>query len=154
MLKKAGLTVATAESCTAGLVAKRITDIPGASAVFRHGVITYANEVKVRELGVKEKTLAEHGAVSEETAIERAKGIRAKRGADIGISVTGFAGPDADEEGKAPGLIYFALDAEDYTVCEKTATGRNERDYNRYTAASRALNLIKKYLTTELRYEE
>ena len=150
MLKKAGLTLATAESCTAGLVAKRITDIPGASSVFRHGVITYANEVKERELGVSHETLERFGAVSEETAVEMAKGIRRRSGADIGISVTGFAGPDADEEGKAPGLIYIALDSADVTRCEKIETGRNDRDYNRYTAASRALNLVKKYLTTEL----
>lgn len=151
MLRKAGLTLATAESCTGGLIAKRITDIPGASAVFRHGVITYANEVKVRELGVSEETLAACGAVSEETAVEMAKGIRKKSGADIGLSVTGFAGPDADEEGKSPGLIYIALDAQGYTDCEKIETGRNERDYNRYTAASRALNLVIKYLKTELK---
>ncbi len=150
MLKKAGLTVATAESCTAGLLSKRITDIPGASAVFRHGVITYSNEVKIKELGVKEETIALHGAVSEETAVEMAKGIRRKSGSDIGVSVTGFAGPDADEEGKAPGLIYIAVDAPDYTVCEKAETGRNERDYNRYTAASRALNLIRKYLKSQI----
>lgn len=151
MLRKAGLTVATAESCTGGLIAKRITDIPGASAVFKHGVITYANEVKVRELGVSEKTLSDYGAVSEETAVEMAKGIRRKSGADIGLSVTGFAGPDADEDGKSPGLIYVAIDAQGFTECEKIETGRNERDYNRYTAASRALNLIVKYLKTELK---
>ncbi|MBR3621565.1 MAG: CinA family protein, partial [Clostridia bacterium] len=110
-----------------------------------------ANEVKVRELGVSEKTLSDYGAVSEETAVEMAKGIRRKSGADIGLSVTGFAGPDADEDGKSPGLIYVAIDAQGFTECEKIETGRNERDYNRYTAASRALNLIVKYLKTELK---
>ncbi len=105
LLKEKNLTVATAESCTGGYVAKRITDIPGASSVFRHGVITYANEVKEKVLGVKHSTLEKFGAVSEETALEMAAGIRRISGADIGISVTGFAGPDSDEEGKAPGLI-------------------------------------------------
>ncbi len=145
LLKEKNLTVATAESCTGGYVAKRITDIPGASSVFRHGVITYANEVKEKVLGVKHSTLEKFGAVSEETALEMAAGIRRISGADIGISVTGFAGPDSDEEGKAPGLIYIALDAEGVRLAEKTETGRNDREYNRYVSASRALNLIRKY---------
>jgi len=145
LLKEKNLTVATAESCTGGYVAKRITDIPGASSVFKHGVITYANEVKEKVLGVKHSTLEKFGAVSEETALEMAAGIRRISGADIGISVTGFAGPDSDEEGKAPGLIYIALDAEGVRLAEKTETGRNDREYNRYVSASRALNLIRKY---------
>lgn len=146
LLKEKNLTVATAESCTAGYIAKRITDIPGASSVFKHGIITYANEVKEKALGVRHETLAEHGAVSEETAREMAAGVRRVTGADIGISVTGFAGPDADEEGKYPGLIYTALDAEDCQICRKIETGRNDREYNRYVAASRALNLIRIYM--------
>lgn len=145
LLKEKKLTVATAESCTAGYIAKRITDISGASSVFKHGIITYANEVKEKALGVRRETLEAHGAVSEETAREMASGVRRVTGADIGISVTGFAGPDADEEGKAPGLIYIALDAEDSKLCEKIETGKNDREYNRYVAASRALNLIRIY---------
>lgn len=146
LLKEKKLTVATAESCTAGYIAKRITDISCASSVFKHGIITYANEVKERALGVKRETIEAHGAVSEETAREMASGVRRVTGADIGISVTGFAGPDADEEGKAPGLIYIALDAEDSKLCEKIETGKNDREYNRYVAASRALNLIRIYM--------
>ena len=149
LLKEANLTVATAESCTAGFIAKRITDVPGASAVFKHGIITYANEVKKKALGVSPETLALHGAVSEETAREMAQGVRKVTGADIGLSVTGFAGPDSDEEGKAPGLIYTALDAPGVTLCEKIETGRNDRDYNRFVAASRALNLLRRYLTSK-----
>lgn len=145
LLKENKLTVATAESCTAGYIAKRITDISGASSVFKHGIITYANEVKEKALGVRRETLEAHGAVSEETAREMASGVRRVTGADIGISVTGFAGPDADEQGKAPGLIYIALDAEDSKLCEKIETGKNDREYNRYVAASRALNLIRIY---------
>jgi len=146
LLKERGLTVATAESCTAGLIAKRITDIPGASAVFHHGIVTYSNDVKEKALGVRHETLAKSGAVSEETAREMARGIKNVSGADIGVSVTGFAGPDSDEEGKAPGLIYTALCADGYEVCEKTETGRNDREYNRFVASSRALNLIRKYI--------
>ena len=146
LLKEAGLTIATAESCTAGLIAKRITDIPGASSVFKHGIITYANEVKEKALGVSHETLDKYGAVSEETAREMAAGVRRVTGADIGISVTGFAGPDADEEGKAPGLIYVALDSENAAVCEKIETGRNDRNFNRTVAASRAMILAVKQL--------
>ena len=145
-LKEAGLTVATAESCTAGLVAKRLTDIPGASAVFSHGVITYANEVKEKALGVKHETLEKFGAVSEETAREMAQGIRRVSGADIGVSVTGFAGPDSDEPGKAPGLMYVALDCDKCSLCEKLETGKADRNFNRTFAASRALHLIIKAL--------
>ncbi len=146
LLKEAGLTIATAESCTAGLIAKRITDIPGASSVFKHGIITYANEVKEKALGVSHDTLEKYGAVSEETAREMAAGVRRVTGADIGISVTGFAGPDADEEGKAPGLIYVALDSENSQICEKIETGKNDRSFNRTVAASRAMMIAIKYL--------
>ncbi len=146
LLKENNLTVAFAESCTAGLVAKRLTDIPGASGVFHHGVVTYANEVKEKTLGVRHETLETFGAVSEETALEMARGIRNVSCADIGVSVTGFAGPGSDEEGKAPGLIYTALCADGFEVCEKIETGRNDREYNRFVASSRALNLIRKYI--------
>ena len=144
-LKKRNMTVSVAESCTGGLVSKRITDVPGSSSVFHEAHITYANAVKEKVLGVKHSTLESFGAVSRETAVEMAAGVRRVSGADIGVSVTGFAGPDADEPGKAPGLIYIALDAEGAKICEKIETGRNERDYNRFYAASRVLNLILNY---------
>ena len=146
LLKKHSLTITCAESCTAGYIAKRITDIPGASEVFKLGMVTYANEIKAKFLGVSEDTLSQHGAVSEQTAAEMARGIRQAAGADIGISVTGFAGPGADEEGKAPGLIYVGLSAPDKEITEKIETGRNDREYNRYVAASRAMNLARKYI--------
>lgn len=151
LLKAKGLTVAVAESCTAGYVAKRITDVAGASVVFHQGIVTYSNDVKQKALGVKKETLDTYGAVSEQTAREMAAGIRRVSGADIGISVTGFAGPDADEQGKAPGLIYVALDAKDSTVCEKIETGRNDREYNRFVSASRALNLVRRYAEGEIK---
>lgn len=150
LLKENRMTVATAESCTAGLISKRITDIPGASSVFRHGVVSYANEVKHSVLGVNEETLEKYGAVSSRTACEMAEGIRRISGADFGLSVTGFAGPDSDEEGKAPGLIYYALSSAKGTYCGKTETGRNDRDYNRTVAASQALNLIRLYFNGSL----
>lgn len=147
LLKEKKMTLATAESCTAGYIPKRITDIPGASEVFEYGAITYSNNVKEQVLGVKHETLLAHGAVSEETARQMAAGIRKVSGADIGISVTGIAGPGSDGTNKPVGLCYIALDAEDYQTCEKVETGRIDREYNRYVNASRALNLVRLYLT-------
>lgn len=146
LLKQNKLTVATAESCTAGYIPKRITDISGASSIFEYGAVTYSNAVKEKVLGVRHSTLEEFGAVSPETALEMAAGIRRISGADIGISVTGIAGPDSDESGKPAGLIYVAIDAEGYSECDTVETGRNDREYNRYVSASRALNLVRIYI--------
>lgn len=146
LLKANKLTLATAESCTAGYIPKRITDIPGASEAFEYGAITYSNDVKEKVLGVKHETLLAHGAVSEETAREMAAGIRKVSGADIGLSVTGIAGPGSDGTNKPVGLCYIAIDADGYQVCEKIETGRNDREYNRYVNASRALNLVRIYI--------
>ena len=109
-----GITVATAESCTGGMVGKTITDFPGVSGVYLEGVITYANEAKMR-LGVKEKTLLKHGAVSRETASEMAECIRCRAGADIGISTTGVAGPGGGSKQKPVGLVYMAISTEKET---------------------------------------
>lgn len=146
LLKENNFTLATAESCTAGYIPKRITDIPGASSVFEYGAITYSNEVKQRVLGVKKETLEKYGAVSEQTAREMAEGIRRVSGADIGISVTGIAGPGNDGTDKPVGLCFIALDAEGTQVCEKIETGKNDREYNRYVTSSRALNLARIYI--------
>ncbi len=146
LLKKHGLTVATAESCTGGGVAKRITDISGASSVFGCGAVTYSNEMKQALLGVRHETLEEHGAVSEETAREMAAGVRRISGADIGISVTGIAGPDSDGTNKPVGLCYVAIDTADMQECEKIETGKANREYNRHVNASRALNLVRLYI--------
>ncbi len=146
LLKENGLRIATAESCTAGYIPKRITDIAGASEVFEFGAITYSNEMKNRVLGVKTETLEKYGAVSEQTAREMAAGIRRVTGADIGISVTGIAGPGSDGTDKPVGLCFIALDAGDKKMCEKIETGKNDREYNRYVTASRALNLARIYI--------
>lgn len=143
LLKENNLTLATAESCTAGYIPKRITDIPGASSVFEYGAITYSNDVKQKVLGVKAETLAAYGAVSEQTAAEMAAGIRRVSGADIGIAVTGIAGPGNDGTDKPVGLCFIAINAEGYEKCEKIETGKNDREYNRYVTASRALNLVR-----------
>ena len=108
-LKAHGLTLATAESCTGGLTAKRLTDVPGASAVFLGGVVSYTNGVKERVLGVPHETLAEHSAVSGPTARAMAEGVRRLTGAECGVSVTGVAGPDRDDRGHEVGTVYIAL---------------------------------------------
>ena len=110
-LKARGLTLAAAESCTGGLAAKRLTDVPGASAVFLGGVASYTNGVKERVLHVPHETLEVYSAVSEQTARAMAEGVRALTGADLGLSVTGVAGPDRDDRGHAVGTVYLALSA-------------------------------------------
>lgn len=151
LLKNNNMTIATAESCTAGYIPKRITDISGASSVFEFGAITYSNEMKNRVLGVSEETLKKYGAVSEQTAREMAAGIRRVSGADIGISVTGIAGPNSDGTNKPVGLCFIALDAGDKQICEKIETGKNDREYNRYVTASRALNLARIYIEEKIK---
>jgi nicotinamide-nucleotide amidase len=109
MLVKRNLTISTAESCTGGLLAGMLINYPGISSVFLEGAITYSNEAKMKRLGVKEETLEKYGAVSEETAREMAVGIAKAAGTDIGISVTGIAGPDGGTEEKPVGLVYLGL---------------------------------------------
>lgn len=145
LLKENGLKIATAESCTAGYIPKRITDIAGASSVFEFGAVTYSNEMKINVLGVNPETIEKYSVYSEETAKEMASGIRRLSGADIGLSVTGIAGPDGDGE-KPAGLCFIALDAKDRQICEKIETGKSDREYNRYVTASRALNLARVYI--------
>ena len=118
-LRERGLLLATAESCTGGLCAKRLTDVAGASQVFCGGVVSYTNDVKMRLLGVKEETLSEFGAVSGETAREMAEGVRKATGADVAVSVTGVAGPSSDEMGNVVGTVFIAFSSEQETVSEK-----------------------------------
>ena len=118
-LRERGLLLATAESCTGGLCAKRLTDVAGASQVFCGGVVSYTNDVKMRLLGVKEETLAQFGAVSGETAREMAEGARKATGADVAVSVTGVAGPSSDEMGNVVGTVFIAFSSERETVSEK-----------------------------------
>ena len=118
-LRERGLLLATAESCTGGLCAKRLTDVAGASQVFCGGVVSYTNDVKMRLLGVKEETLAQFGAVSGETAREMAEGARRATGADVAVSVTGVAGPSSDEMGNVVGTVFIAFSSEQETISEK-----------------------------------
>lgn len=143
-----GMTIATAESCTGGLLAKRITDVAGASDVFEMGAVTYANRIKEQVLGVSAKTLEQYGAVSPETAREMAEGIRKAAGSDIGIGITGIAGPGGGSTEKPVGLVYIAMStAEKMVVCRKSTGSRvRSREWNRHTAASCALDLVRREL--------
>jgi len=147
-LRRTGKKLATAESCTGGLLGKRITDVAGSSEVFEMGCITYANAVKEQLLGVPHETLAAHGAVSEETARAMAEGIVRVSGADIGIGITGIAGPGGGTEEKPVGLVYIALsDGENTWVAKRMPFGRRrDREWHRHCSASKALDMVRRYL--------
>lgn len=149
-LKDKHIKVATAESCTGGLIAKRITDVPGASEVFDCGIISYANEIKHRVLGVSEDDLNKYGAVSEPVARQMAQGALKVSGADIAVSVTGIAGPDSDSTNKPVGLVYIGLADRDNVWVRELRTSRKDRSYNRYVSASNALNMIRLYIDNKL----
>jgi nicotinamide-nucleotide amidase len=113
------LTVALAESCTGGLVGHRLTEVPGSSAWFRGGVVVYANDLKRRLIGVSKETLERYGAVSEETAGEMAAGVRTALGADLGVAITGIAGPDGGTPEKPVGTVCFGLARAEGTVTHR-----------------------------------
>jgi len=122
-----GLKITTAESCTGGLLSGAITEIPGSSGMFDQGIISYADSVKMRLLGVKEATLEKHGAVSEETAREMAEGARKNAKADMAVSITGIAGPGTSP-GKPVGLVYIGVNVAGSTIveCFNFSGGRQE----------------------------
>ncbi|MGC8473481.1 MAG: CinA family protein [Candidatus Dormibacteria bacterium] len=136
--------IATAESCTGGLLASLLTSVPGASAAFLGGVVAYSNQVKVSQLGVPADLLEQVGAVSEEVALAMAKGVRRALGADLGVGITGVAGPGHSEM-KPPGLVYVALAAPAGAHCAKLVDDLG-REGNRLAAASLALQLLSDHL--------
>ncbi len=140
-----GLTLAFAESCTGGLIADLITDISGSSAYFLGSAVTYANSAKQGIVGVREETLARHGAVSPETAAEMAQGARRAYGADIGASVTGIAGPTGATPGKPVGLVYIHLSAEGAEWGERHVWD-GDRLGNKALSAEAVLRLVLRYL--------
>lgn len=147
-LTEKGLTLTTAESCTGGLVAKRLTDVSGASAVFHGGAVTYSNRLKSEWLGVKEETLRQFGAVSAQTAREMAEGARKFAKSDLAVAITGIAGPNSDDTNKPVGLVYIALASEDGVTVEKHENHftENVRENSRTASASDALELVRRYL--------
>jgi PncC family amidohydrolase len=145
LLCEQGLSLVTAESCTGGLMAHRITNVSGSSAYYLGGFVAYAYEAKEELLGVKHETLLAHGAVSEETALEMARGVRQRLGADVGISITGIAGPTGGMPEKPVGLTYVALSAEDAGLCERHVWQGN-RLANKEQSVEAAFRLLLTYL--------
>jgi nicotinamide-nucleotide amidase len=141
-----GLTLATAESATGGLVAARLTAIPGSSDVFRGGVVAYANEVKEHELGVPADVLTAHGAVSAETAAAMATGVRERLVADVGVSDTGIAGPGGGTAEKPVGLVYLHASSPDGEL-EAHFNVPADRETVRARAAVAALHLVRRLLS-------
>ncbi len=144
-----GLTLALGESCTGGLVGHRLTQVPGSSAYFLGGVVAYAYEAKERLLGVRHQTLYDHGAVSRETALEMARGARAAFGADLGLSVTGIAGPGGGLPDKPVGLTWIAISARDGEWTEDHVWN-GDRDANKRESAEAALALLQHVLESGL----
>lgn len=141
LLTAQGKTLATAESCTGGLLGKLLTDVPGASAVYLGGVISYAYEVKEKLLGVDAEVLREKGAVCEEVALQMAQGARQRFGAGFALSTTGNAGPGADEKNPNVGEIYVALADLGGSLCRKLTLHGN-REENRLEACKAAMRLL------------
>ena len=144
-LKKANKTVAFAESCTGGLTAKRLTDIPGASAVFRGGFVTYTNEAKSELLGIAPALIEEKGSVSREVALEMARAAKEKLGADIGIGITGVAGPESDEKGNPVGTVFIGLCADEKELTREFHM-KTDRTRVRIMAANNAFDSIRRFL--------
>ena len=154
LLREKGLTLGTAESCTGGLMAKRLTDVPGASRVFKCGIVYYTNEVKHNVLGVPADMLEEFGAVSAPVATAMAEGARKALGCDIGLSSTGVAGPDRDDRGNEVGTMFVAIATPEGTHVRALHLGtRPLRDRLRTQTALNAFDLARRYLAG-LPYEE
>ncbi len=141
VLRQRNLTLALAESCTGGLIASLVTDVPGSSDYFLASLVTYANSSKVALLGVSERTLREHGAVSEEAAREMASGARKVTGADVGLSATGIAGPGGATSRKPVGLVHFALDVRGEVTADKVVFPGDRQAVKR-AAAEHALGML------------
>ncbi len=145
MLKKSGITLSVAESCTSGLLSHKITNVSGSSEYFKGGVVAYNNEIKERVLGVSLKTLKDFGAVSGETAIAMAKGARKNLGSDIGMGVTGIAGPTGGNKAKPVGTVFIAVS--DKTKGEsRRFLFKGKRHGIKLAASNKALKMLKEFL--------
>lgn len=143
LLAEKKLTLATAESCTGGLFSGRIVDVPGASQVYNRGYITYSNESKITELGVLEDTLNQYGAVSEQTAEEMAVGVANKAKVDIGLSITGLAGPDGGTKDKPVGLVYIACYVQGKIIVKEYQFNGDRKKIREYSVKN-ALDLLRR----------
>jgi len=142
-LTKRNETLALAESCTGGLIANRITNVPGASVVFLAGLVTYSNAAKQKFLGVRAETLETHGAVSEPVAREMAEGARKETGANYALSVTGIAGPTGGTPAKPAGTVFIGLAGPFETVVEKNFNPYDRETFKQVTA-QQALDLLRR----------
>lgn len=147
--RKRRLKIALAESCTGGMIAAGLTDIPNASDVFERGFVTYSNDAKVELLDVPPDTIREYGAVSEETALAMAEGCLRHSRADITLAVTGIAGPGGASEGKPVGLIYFGIAGKDGILFAERHQFTGTRDEIRAKARNTAYNLLQQELDSE-----
>jgi PncC family amidohydrolase len=137
-----GLTLATAESCTGGLVAHVLTEVPGSSAYLRGGVVAYADEVKRALLDVPADVLAAHGAVSAQVALAMAEGVRARLSTDLAVAVTGVAGPDGGSEAKPVGLVYVAVAGDGLPAEVRRFHWAGDRSANKRDSAAAALEML------------
>jgi nicotinamide-nucleotide amidase len=140
-----GDTIAVAESCTGGLLGARLTEIPGSSRVVLGGVIAYSNAVKEQELGVSADELAQFGAVSEQVAVQMARGVRGMTGATIGVGITGIAGPDGGTPDKPVGTVWIAIDVRGETTA-RVAVYIGDRAEIRHRATQVAMDMIRRSL--------
>jgi len=141
-----GLTMSTAESCTGGMIAAAMTDISGISAVFERGIVTYSNGAKMDELGVSSETLEQFGAVSPQTAEEMVRGLKAKTGSRVCVSVTGIAGPGGGTPEKPVGLIYVGVMLDDRMEVFEIRTNNNKRQWNRNYTMLYALDKVNRFI--------
>lgn len=145
-LRERGLTVCTAESCTGGLIAHRLTNVAGSSGYVVGGVVAYSNFVKSQLLRVREHTLIDHGAVSVQAAVEMATGARQVFSADYSISVTGIAGPDGGTAEKPVGLTFIGLAGPDDLLTVERYVWKGDREANKHASADAAMELLLKYV--------
>lgn len=145
-LKAKGLTVAVAESCTGGLIGQRLTSLPGSSAYFERGVVTYSDQAKVDLLSVPESLIRQKGSVSAEAAQAMAEGVRERSGADLGLAVTGIAGPSGGTKEKPVGLVFLALADKKTSVCRQHLFS-GDREGIRFRASQAALDLLRRHIS-------
>ena len=148
LLKSKGLTISVAESCTGGKLGDQLTDVSGSSDYFMGGVISYSNRAKVELLGVNAGTLAKRGAVNDVVAKQMASGVRRSLHTDIGVSITGIAGPSGGSAEKPVGLVYIAVSSTKGTVCVKS-TFKGSRSQVKAQSVSKTLKMVKDFVSSK-----
>lgn len=147
LLAEKGLSVSLAESCTGGLVSSRLTDVSGSSAYIKLNVVTYSNDAKIKMLGIDAGLIEQYGAVSEPVAEQMALGIRKQADTDIGVGITGIAGPTGGNAEKPVGLVYIAISSEEHTKVYKINIDSSlSRKEIKYAASDRALGLLREFV--------